>query len=242
MLDRNRQSPALARAFPFAVFIVLTFFQDYVGPAGRYWVYLAKTILTAAALLLVLPHVESVRWRFSVPAIVAGVGVFAFWVGLDGLYPPTTEIYPRYICPVLVKVGLAKSCSAATPGPMWNPNLVFGPGSGLAVMFVVVRIIGASLVVPPVEELFWRSFVYRYIARRNFAAEPLGRFFPVSFVLTSVLFGLEHREWLAGILCGFVYQGLAVWKNRIEDAVTAHAITNLLLGVWVVLRGAWQFW
>jgi hypothetical protein len=24
--------------------------------------------------------------------------------------------------------------------------------------------------------------------------------------------------------------------------MTAHAITNLLLGVWVVAKGAWQFW
>ena len=60
--------------------------------------------------------------------------------------------------------------------------------------------------------------------------------------MTSVVFGLEHREWLAGILCGFAYQGLVCWKNRLGDAITAHAITNALLGGWVVWRGAWHFW
>jgi CAAX prenyl protease-like protein len=62
------------------------------------------------------------------------------------------------------------------------------------------------------------------------------------FVVTSLVFGLEHHEWLAGILCGFAYQGLVIWKGRLGDAVTAHGITNFLLGVWVLWRGAWQFW
>jgi len=51
--------------------------------------------------------------------------------------------------------------------------------------------------------------------------------------VTSLLFGFEHREWLAGIFCGFAYQGLVCWKKRLGDAITAHAITNALLGYWV---------
>jgi hypothetical protein len=47
---------------------------------------------------------------------------------------------------------------------------------------------------------------------------------------------------LAGIICGVAYQGLAQRKNRLGDVMTAHAITNCLLGVWVVWRGAWHFW
>jgi membrane protease YdiL (CAAX protease family) len=60
--------------------------------------------------------------------------------------------------------------------------------------------------------------------------------------VTSVVFAATHHEWLAALLCGFAYQGLAIWKNRLADAVTAHAITNFLLGLWVTWRGAWQFW
>ena len=45
-----------------------------------------------------------------------------------------------------------------------------------------------------------------------------------------------------GILCGFAFQGLVCWKKRLGDAMTAHAITNGLLGLWVVWRGAWHFW
>ena len=71
---------------------------------------------------------------------------------------------------------------------------------------------------------------------------PVGVFAWTPFLLTSVLFGFEHREWLAGILCGFAYQGLVCWKGRLGDVITAHAITNFLLSVWVVARGAWGFW
>ena len=56
------------------------------------------------------------------------------------------------------------------------------------------------------------------------------------------MFGFSHNEWLAGILCGAAYQWLVLRKNRLGDAITAHAITNFLLGVWIVWRHAWHFW
>ena len=62
-------------------------------------------------------------------------------------------------------------------------------------------------------------------------------------LITSIAFGLVHpQQWLAGILCGFAYQGLVCWKKRLGDAMTAHAITNLLLGLWVIWKNAWNFW
>jgi CAAX prenyl protease-like protein len=64
----------------------------------------------------------------------------------------------------------------------------------------------------------------------------------VPFLVTALAFGFSHNEWLAGIVCAMVYQGLVIRKNRLGDAMTAHAITNFLLGVWVVWKGAWNFW
>jgi CAAX prenyl protease-like protein len=90
--------------------------------------------------------------------------------------------------------------------------------------------------------VFYRSFVYRYIAKPDFQTVPIGQFFWTPFIVTSVMFGFGHHEWLAGILCGFAYQGLVCWKKRLGDAIAAHAITNFLLGIWVVHRNAWHFW
>ena len=92
------------------------------------------------------------------------------------------------------------------------------------------------------EEVFYRSFVYRYIRNPNFQSVPLGQFFWTPFLITSALFGFEHREWLAGILCGLAYQGLVCWKKRLGDAIIAHAVTNGLLAFWVINKHQWQFW
>jgi hypothetical protein len=71
---------------------------------------------------------------------------------------------------------------------------------------------------------------------------PLNRFDARSFLITSLAFALTHGEWLAALLCGFAYQGLVLRKGRLGDAILAHSITNLLLGLWVVFKGAWEFW
>src|SRR5262249_45354781 len=103
-------------------------------------------------------------------------------------------------------------------------------------------IAGSTLIVPPLEEVFYRSFLYRYLIRPDIQAVSLHAFRMHSFIITSVLFGVSHQEWMAGILCGAAYQGLVCWCGRLGDAMTAHAITNFLLGVWVVWRGEWHFW
>ena len=70
-----------------------------------------------------------------------------------------------------------------------------------------------------------------------------------SFLLTSIIFGLTHSHWIAGILCGMIYQLLVIRTNRLGDAIAAHAITNLLLGLWIVTKGfgyaefpQWHLW
>jgi len=176
--------------------------------------------------------VQEMRWKMSWEAVVAGLAVFVVWVGLDGIVPTQQEIW--------VKLGLSKAPS--TPTRVWNPFAQFGNGTELGWFFVCVRVLGSALVVPALEEVFYRSFLYRWIARPDFASMPLGQFAWKPFIITAVLFGFAHNEWLAGTLCAATYQGLVCWKKRLGDAMTAHAITNFLLGVWVVWRGAWHFW
>lgn len=237
-----RSSPTLARVAPFIVFLGLTACQGQFGEAGRYWFYLAKTVVGAWLVWSVWPAVTEMRWVFSWEAVVAGVAVFAIWVGLDGFYPSLDQLIQKYLYPVFKSLGLASWCQPAKVTGPWNPNLHFGEGTALAWFFILVRIAGSSLVVPPIEEVFYRSFLYRYIAKPDFQSVPLGFFAWTPFLLTAAIFGFSHYEWLAGILCAFTYQGLVCWKKRLGDAMTAHAITNFLLGVWVVWKGAWHFW
>ena len=100
------------------------------------------------------------------------------------------------------------------------------------------------MVVPPLEEVFYRSFLYRHIVRSDFLGVSLRVLDWRAFIGASLVFGFVHKEWLAGILCGAAYQLLVLRKGRLGDAMTAHAVTNLLLGLWVIGRGgeAWRFW
>lgn len=218
--QRLKSSPEFARVAPFAAYAILGFFQDGFGPELRFWAYIAKTIFGAWLLWEIRPYVLEMRWKVSWEAIVVGVGIFALWVGLDGHYPRFSD-----------------------PGEGANPFKQFGDGSSMAWFYIGVHVLGMTVIVPPVEELFYRSFLYRYFVKLDFLSMPLNRFHGLSFVVTSALFGLMHPDrWLAGIICGLAYQWLVIRKNRLGDAMTAHAITNLMLGLYIVWRGAWSFW
>ena len=209
----------MARVAPFVIFLGLTFGQGQFGAASAYWFYLAKTLVAVWLIWEMHPLVLEMRWAISWEAVVIGIGVFVVWVGLD-------PFYPKFL----------------TSGVVWNPHEQFGENSALAWLMMVTRILGSTLVVPPLEEVFYRSFLYRYIVKPDFLSVSLNRFLLWPFLATAAVFGISHFQWLAGILCGMAYQWLVLRKNRLGDAMTAHAITNFLLGVWIVWRGAWQFW
>ena len=229
MLSR---SPLAARVAPFVIFVLLTAAQGKFGAASAYWFYFAKTLVGLWLIVEIRPLVTEMRWAFSWEAVMVGVGIFAVWVGVSGEWTTQNSLW--------VKLGI--SSPSKNPVAAWNPDEQFGPGSALAWLFIVTRILGSTFIVPPLEEIFYRSFLYRYIAGQNFLSVPLNKFLPLPFFATAFVFGFSHNEWLAGILCGASYQWLVLRKNRLGDAMTAHAITNFLLGVWVVWRGAWNFW
>lgn len=224
--------PALARVLPFAAFLALTLLQGRLGAASLFWVYGLKTLVGAYLVWLVWPLVAEMRWKFGWDAVFTGVAVFGLWVAL-GRGPGTQQ-------GLAALLGL--SAATTVQVPPWNPFAAFGDTSTLAWCFVALRLIGSSLVVPPIEEAFYRSFVYRWFTDASFDRVPLERFAWRPFLSTSLVFGFAHQEWLAGILCGAAYQWLVIRHGRLGEAMTAHAITNGLLGAWVVATGAWQFW
>lgn len=234
--SKMQQSPIAARVFPLLIFVVLTCFQDSFGEAGRYWIYFAKTLAGVWLIWMARPLVAEMRWAFSWEAVVVGIAVFAMWVGLDGFYPHSWAEGKA-----LLSGKTSATCYGNVTNP-WNPLRYFGEASLAGWFFVVVRTAGSALVVPPLEEVFYRSFLYRFVARSDFQKVPLSHFSWTALLVTSALFGFAHHQWLAGILCGLAYQWLVIRKGRLGDAMTAHGITNFLLAVWIVWKGDWKFW
>ena len=147
----------MARVAPFVIFLGLTFCQGQFGAASAYWFYLAKTLVAVWLIWEMHPLVLEMRWAISWEAVVIGIGVFVLWVGLD-------PFYPKFL----------------TSGVVWNPHEQFGENSALAWLMMVTRILGSTLVVPPLEEVFYRSFLYRYIVKPDFLSVPLNRFLSVA--------------------------------------------------------------
>jgi CAAX prenyl protease-like protein len=217
-----RGSPIRARVLPYVVILLLTFAQDSFANSWRFWIYLAKMIVGFWCIRQMRRVAPEVRWALSWEAISVGIIVFIIWVGLDPYYPKLQSL-----------------SKASAP---WNPFKQFGENSLGGWFFSFVRVFGSAWIVPPIEEAFYRSFLYRYLGSAKFEDHPLGLINWRSLIVTSLIFGFSHYQWLAGILCGLAYQALVIRKNRLGDAMAAHAITNLLLGSWIIWKAAWQFW
>jgi CAAX prenyl protease-like protein len=220
--EHLKASPGHARVLPYVIILVLTFVQDSFHGEGRYVMYLAKMGIGAWCIWEMRSLVPEMRWRLSWEAVVAGLLVLALWVGLDPYYAKINFLF-----------------SAGDP---WNPFKQFGAGSAAGWFFFFVRTFGSALIVPPLEESFYRSFLYRYFVRLDFTSMPLGQLHWLSFFVTSALFGLAHYQWLGGLLCGLIFQSLVIRKGRLGDAMAAHAITNFLLGLYIYWKNDWHFW
>ena len=219
LYNKLQASPLLARVLPFVVFLVLTSTQGSFGPESQFWAYLIKTLIGVWMVWITWPLVGEMRWAFSFEAVGAGILVFLLWIGLDFPYP--------------------KLMSA---DDSWDLHKHFGDDLTMIWFFAGVRIAGSTLVVPLLEEVFYRSFLYRYILSSNWLFTPHNLFDIRPFLGTSLIFGLAHQHWLAGMLCGLICQGVVLRTNRLGDAITAHAITNFLLGLWVVTQKQWHLW
>ena len=105
----------------------------------------------------------------------------------------------------------------------------------------VAKLVGSAFVIAPVEEVFFRSFLYRWLQKRDFLSIPLARFNLSAFLWMVFLFTLEHDRPLAAALAGAVY-GFAAIRWGLTSAIIAHVTTNLLLALHVIFSGAWAFW
>jgi len=222
------EHPAAGRVLPFAVFITFITLGDVAGDLlpglgldPRWWV-----VARAAVVALMLwgfwkSYAElqdfPIRWRDLIGAIGAGAAVFFLWIHLD--------------------IGWA---TFGRSGAEFVPTLP--GGAGIDWTLALPRLAGLTLVVPVMEELFWRSFLMRWIDRNDFLALDPRRASAKAVIISSLLFASEHHLWLAGLIAGVVYGVVYMRTRNLWLPVVSHAVTNGLLGIWILMTGNWQFW
>lgn len=211
---------------PFAVFMLLLVAEPWLADAlegvlDARWLYGVRNAVTLLLLVLFWRHYRELRdtprtgaagWAAGV---AVGAGVFVLWILLD--FPP-----------------LVTGPGDGGFGPRVDGAVHWG--------FALTRIAGAALVVPVMEELFWRSFVMRWIERPRFLDVDPATVGLKGVLVSSAIFASEHRLWFAGLLAGLAYAELYRRTGDLRVAVVAHALTNALLGIWVLGTGSWGFW
>ncbi|MDO8419427.1 MAG: CAAX prenyl protease-related protein [Rubrivivax sp.] len=220
---------AFVRAAPFVVFMALLGLRS-LAPAEGAWAGLDP------------------RWLYGVQVAVVG-GLLAWWWREYGELAGQTWPTLREVLLAVAVGGVVFVLWIRLDAPWMTigtgavaPFVPLGADGRLDGSLVVPRLLGATLLVPVMEELFWRSFLMRWIQQPVFEAVAPARVGLKAIVLSTFLFVLAHTLWLAAIVAGLTYAWLYIRTGKLWAAVIAHGVTNGLLGAWVLATGSWQFW
>jgi CAAX prenyl protease-like protein len=213
----------LAWVAPFAVFALWLGLDKFIPLAnpGR---EILRDALLVATIVGVSRPVLPTRAPHWLASVALGLAVFLLWIAPDALVPGWRGHW-LFQNSVTGRVTTSILPAELTP------------------LMLALRTTRAALIVPIVEELFWRGWLPRWLQDTRFARVPLGRYTPFAFWATAVLFALEHGPfWEVGLLCGVIYNWWMRRTRSLGDLVLVHAVTNLALSVYVVATGRWGFW
>lgn len=255
-----RTNPWLVFVVPFAVYLLVTQFEpsppetkaaaagtENVTPekeqgsdAGkgmfgieyRHYplVYTAKIALTFAVMLWVLPGYRQVPPRVTLLAPVVGAIGAPIWIGLCRA--------ETALLPVLGLDWLADT-SARTG---YNPLAELADHPAWAWSFLAIRFFGLVVVVAVIEEFFLRGFLIRFLTRNDWWNVPFGVATAIPLAAMTLAAAISHppAEYLAAIAWFSLVSWLMLRTKSLWDCVVAHGVTNLLLGLYVVISGSWE--
>lgn len=225
----NLRSSLAAYVVPFAIFMLglaaVSVVRSLVGYSDslllqrpEFWVFPLQTLACAVALIFYWKKYDFGRggWVWA-----AGGGLLALvlWISPQVAFgfPPRTEGFD--------------------PTVFENDPLLYW-------LTVLARFARLVIVVPLIEEIFWRGFLMRYLIREDFQSVAFGTYKPASFFGVAVLFMLVHStpDWPAAFLTGVIFNFIAVRTRSLAACIAAHALTNLILGVYIMNTRQWGFW
>ncbi len=212
--------PATAYIAPFAVFIALRWL-----PFPPEWWAPVRFIAVAATLAVFSRRVIPRRAAFPAGSIALGAAVLAIWIGPDLLWPSYRDFW-------LFHNGVTGVARSTLPAHLHSNAF-----------FITVRVLDSAILVPIMEELFWRGWLMRWLIRPDFESVPMGQYTALSFWTVALLFASEHGPyWDVGLIAGIAYNWWLVRTRKLADCMLAHAVTNALLAGYVLMFDQWQYW
>ena len=213
-------------------------------------IYAAKSLLCALLIVWLKP------WRYyrrtdgksgGLPiGVSAGLAVAALWIFPETPWlferaPGFVSFYNRWLIlspgdwPSYFRPDIFPALPSKHPSLSYAPEVCGWP-------LTAAKLLGSALVISVAEEYFFRGFLYRWLRKGDFLALDPARYDARAFWIVVLVFGLEHDRWLAGMAAGAVYGWLVLRTGRLGPAIVAHAVTNLALGIYVILSRQYGFW
>ena len=246
MLDKHRWA---APVLPLLVYMAVGSLEPSPGKPGAAAIGLAlpyaaypllytlKIGLTLAAIALVWRGYPPLPRRPSAWAMLLGALGVVVWIGLWKLQ------LDRKILQALGLGRLANYFLELGARPAFNPLEQLADWPGWARAFLAARFLGLVAVVPVIEEMFLRGFLMRFVMAPDWWNVPVGKVNAAAVAVSVLLPAMTHP---AEILPAMVWFGMITWlmvrTRSLWDCVAAHAVTNLLLGIYVVTTGQWTLW
>lgn len=177
--------------------------------------YPLRVVAALVVIWVLRGHLRALNWSFSWRGPAVGVAVFVLWWFCTHVLLP------------------------ATPMPA---ALTAMPPAARAI-WILSRVVGAVLTVPLAEELAYRGFLMRRLQGSDFDQVAYSQVRWPALAISAVAFGIMHGAmWLPAILAGLAYGLVVRRRGQLAEAVIAHALTNALAAVNVLLLNDWRLW
>jgi CAAX prenyl protease-like protein len=209
---------------PFVVFMAFLGLQQY-SPFSASIDYPLRVVVLAGVMWFFSRDVIDLRSSRRLETVLLGIAVFVIWIAPD-------VVFPGYRQHWLFQNSIFGHVSAKVPEEILTSPVVLW-----------TRIIRAVVLVPILEELFWRAWLMRWIISPRFEQIQLGAYNPSSFWIVAVLFASEHGSyWDVGLIAGIAYNWWMIRTKSLGDCILAHAVTNACLCGYVVATHHWEYW
>ena len=195
----------VAEILPFLVFMLASLLvSTFTQETGLH--YWVKVLFISVVLLLVRKYLRALPWEFDAISLIAGVAIAVLWVATGGTAPSGDELSVRL---------------AAMP-------------VSLFVLWVALRLLGTTILIPIAEELFFRKYLFTFLTNER------NLLFVLSVVLSTIGFAALHDRWVVAAIAGIAFGLLYLRKNNITHAIQSHMLANLLIGMVAVFLGHWS--
>ena len=209
---------------PFLTFIAMLAIQKNLAFLGD-WEYAVRVLIVGASIWFFSRRVLDFKVRYWAGSLGIGIAAFLLWIAPDTLFPGWRQHW-LFTNSIMGEVRVSLSAEQLS--------------SPLLLLF---RTISAAMMVPVLEELFWRAWMLRWLVKTDFESLPMGSADRQSVWIVAALFAVEHGPyWEVGLLTGVMWNWWMMRTKSLGDLIFVHAVTNLILSLYVIWSKQWQFW